>query len=306
MVTPARQNCNDDFRHDSSGWWTQLVGRLGSQLCAAPKARDDDDPSRTPPANDTPLHLRAGSRCVKGGYRKKNEDKCYADAKHGIFLVADGMGGYHGGAEASGFIVQTIPLVLQAAMESGRLDLPTMQTAAERSIEAARRRMIRFANRRPNYNHMGATMALVAIVGNVTYVARVGDCRVYLAHGGAIRRLTTDQSYAQALADAGILSDDDVRTSSYRHIVTNAVAIKEPEEPPVVLAVPLKFGDRLLLATDGLTSAMDDQTIAQMIVNGSPQEAADQLVLEALRRDSHDNITCVVVKVLPDRVHPNA
>jgi protein phosphatase len=215
--------------------------------------------------------------------------------------VADGIGGYHGGAEASSVIVQTVPLVLQTAKEASRHDPPSMQMAIERSLEASHRRMVRFANRHPNYDRMGATTALAVVAGDTAYFTSVGDCRVYLARDNQLHRLTTDQTYVQAMLDAGVLSAAEARTSGFRNIVTNSVSVKGLQERPNVEAIPLQLGDRLLLVTDGLTNALDDEAIESMVFDGSPQETADELVLEALRQDSHDNIACVVVKVVNGR-----
>ncbi len=251
-----------------------------------------------------PLRLRAGSRCVRGGYRANNEDKCYADVTQGIFLVADGMGGRQGGAEASRYVVKAVPRVLQAATRRGKLDDRSAKSVVERALQAARRGMNRLARRCPDCRQMGATMASIIINGDTAHVANVGDCRAYLIRGSRIRRLTRDQTFVQTLVDAGVLTAREAQQSSYRHVVLNAVSTKDLE-PPFMQTVELQAGDRLLLATDGLTGVLDDELIAQRVADGSPQEAADALVLEALRRDSHDNVSCVVIKVLPDRVHPS-
>lgn len=247
-------------------------------------------------------HLRVGSRCARGSYRKQNEDKCYADTVDGIFLVADGMGGHYGGADASRLVLETVPAAIRAETNSA-LRPTGLQMAVGRAIEAAQQAMVSFATEHPLFNRMGATLAVVKIEGHTAYFSRVGDCRVYLQRGDEIRQLTSDQTYVQAMVDAGALTPAEARTSCFRNIVTNSVCVRGIQEAPCVESIELRDGDRLLLATDGLTSVLDNDTIAKILAGPSPQEAADQLVLEALRRDSHDNVTCVVLKVVPEQVH---
>ena len=66
------------------------------------------------------LHLKAASKSDVGKQREQNEDACYvyiAEGNHqvaGLFVVADGMGGYHGGEIASKIAVETISEQLQS------------------------------------------------------------------------------------------------------------------------------------------------------------------------------------------------
>src|SRR5271166_305499 len=65
------------------------------------------------------LHLNAAAKTDVGRQREHNEDACYThivvnDQKSsGIFIVADGMGGYHAGEVASQIAIDTISSALQ-------------------------------------------------------------------------------------------------------------------------------------------------------------------------------------------------
>ena len=142
-------------------------------------------------------------------------------------------------------------------------------------------------------------MSLAWVQGDQAYVTAIGDCRVYVARDGRLVQLTSDQTFVQGLIDAGLLTPKDAATSPYRHVVTNSISAQASDEPVRVTAVPFQPGDRLLLATDGLFSSLAEIDIAEIITDGCPQQVADRLVFEALRRGSRDNIACVVVKRNP-------
>lgn len=65
------------------------------------------------------LHLHAASKTDVGKQREQNEDACYAYVAEldqysaGLFIVADGMGGYHAGEVAAKIAVDTISTTLQ-------------------------------------------------------------------------------------------------------------------------------------------------------------------------------------------------
>lgn len=68
------------------------------------------------------LRLIAASKTDVGKQREQNEDNCYTqiiedDRKAtGLFIVADGMGGYHAGEVASKIAVQTVRDILQSLL----------------------------------------------------------------------------------------------------------------------------------------------------------------------------------------------
>ena len=68
------------------------------------------------------LHLNAACKTDVGQQREQNEDTCYAHVIEndsqiaGLFIVADGMGGYHAGEVASKIAVDTISSALQSLL----------------------------------------------------------------------------------------------------------------------------------------------------------------------------------------------
>lgn len=294
MVKNPRTNIADRFELSEQCFWFTR-GLTPADLGLA-YDRDGEVAEHMP-------HLRAGTRCVRGNYRAENEDKCYADAAQGLFLVSDGMGGHEGGAEASRIVVEVIPKHLSSVLANTELDLDQLQPALLDAVAATREKMVAYAAEHPRCDRMGATIAVAVVRDHVAYVARVGDCRVYLVRGESVHRLTSDQTFAQELSNAGAITEEELKTSRFRHIVTNSLGVRPLQHEPKLTRIPLEPTDRLILLTDGATESLDDKAVLAAGKHGCPEEAADTLVLEALRHGSHDNISCVVVKVVPESVY---
>jgi len=236
-----------------------------------------------------------------GNYRHHNEDRCVTDAKRGVFLVVDGVGGQVGGEEASEIIARVVPDWIGRAAACWR-DRDLIQAAVDDSIEASRQEMIELADRLPSYRKMSATLALVVVADGVLYATHVGDCRVYLLRRGQLRQLTKDQTFVQAAIDGGLLTPERARSHMWRHVVTNTVGVDPLDEPAEVHEWLVMPGDRLLLCSDGLTDDVADSQLKQLLSWPSgPQHVADALVDLALEHGSRDNVTCVVVDVVPEK-----
>jgi serine/threonine protein phosphatase PrpC len=83
----------------------------------------------------------------------------------------------------------------------------------------------------------------------------------------------------------------------FRNVVLQAIG-RSPEVAVGMSRLDLRRGDRLLLCTDGLTSAVGDGDIAEVISRArSVAEACDHLVALANERGGRDNTTVVLMGV---------
>lgn len=252
------------------------------------------EPPYSEPMVPESLEVEMGSRCVKGS-RKSNEDRCYCDASNGLFFVADGMGGHRGGSQASQILVETLPELLT--------DLPShdpadVERAIMKAIDVSQQRMACYAERDPRLYRMGATLAVVKVVDDFLYMTHLGDCRIYLVREARIHRLTDDQTFVQVVVNAGMLTEEEARRDPRRHLVLNAVAANGVSEPTEVQRLQLRPGDRIILVSDGLTGAVSDPEILETVLDHpNAQNAADELVLEALHQGSRDNVACIAIRV---------
>jgi protein phosphatase len=142
---------------------------------------------------------------------------------------------------------------------------------------------------------MGTTLTLAYSVGAHLFLIHVGDSRAYLYRRGELIQLTHDHTVAQALADAGQIKPDEVRTHARRNTLTNYLGGHRGKVRADVRWSRLEDGDRLLLCSDGLTDMVDDAGVAAILARGeSSQQAVDQLLEKALEAGGKDNITLIV------------
>jgi PPM family protein phosphatase len=252
--------------------------------------------SRTPKPG-----LETASLTDVGLQRTNNEDS-YLDwepesekdlARKGrLTIVADGMGGYEGGQEASRLAVETVRHVYDNDFGSDP------QSTLIFGLQAAHEIIQRYAMEHPEFTGMGTTCTALAIVGLKLHFAHVGDSRLYLIRGHAITRLTRDHSYVGRLVENGIVRLEDAESHPQRHILTAALGSGReiipdaPAEP-----VSLQNGDLLILCTDGLWSVVGESELSRIAQASPPAEACRNLVQAALQRGGPDNITVCLLRV---------
>jgi serine/threonine protein phosphatase PrpC len=209
-----------------------------------------------------------------------------------LAVVADGMGGYEGGQEASRVAVETVRhLYDRDFVDNPRQSLVSALLTAHDNIQ-------RYAVEHPEFQGMGTTCTALAIVDGKLYFAHVGDSRLYLVRPDEISRLTRDHSYVGRLVESGIVRSEDAQSHPQRHILTAAlgsgreIAPDSPDQP-----IQLQPGDSVLLCTDGLWSVVGEPELAGAVRSHSPAKACRALVDMALERGGPDNVTAVVLRI---------
>jgi PPM family protein phosphatase len=236
-----------------------------------------------------------------GCQRENNEDALsYWEAqsdddfkrKGRLALVADGMGGYEGGQEASRLAVETIRDVYDH--DPG----PDPRDALLNGFRLAHERIREYAEAHPEFQGMGTTCTALALNDFRLYYVHVGDSRLYLVRRNSISRLTKDHSYVGRLVESGILNSEEAERHPQRHILTAAlgagaeVVAESPETP-----VTLEIGDTLILCTDGLWGLVQEPEILKVVEEHEAAAACSELVKMARERGGPDNITVQILRL---------
>ena len=266
---------------------------------------NDTRPIRLPTAA-TPLDLPAPAQATaidaagasdRGRQRAKNED-AYAVVpligREGLLLiVADGLGGAHGGEVASRAAVDVM------VNELARRPLPgdrTLRLALRHAVESAGRVLDATARQRPELASFGTTLTAALVAWPELWVAHVGDSRAYLWRGGRLERLTRDHTMAERLREEGLVGRRQ-KVPNWESVLWNALGPSGEETQLEERHERLEPGDRLLLCSDGLTRHLRDADLGKRLAQRVPaQQLCDELVAEANHAGGEDNVTVVVAR----------
>ncbi|MCB9643595.1 MAG: Stp1/IreP family PP2C-type Ser/Thr phosphatase [Myxococcales bacterium] len=238
-------------------------------------------------------------RCTDvGKIRSANEDNMGdlpIDQGH-VLIVADGMGGYRGGALASHLVVEAI----EEYFRDARVETPPK--AMRQAICLANERIYLRGQQEEELSRMGSTCVLAMVREGLTYLAHVGDSRIYLLRkGGKLQQLTRDHTVVQHFVDVGLLSPEEADGHPDSHILSRALGPRAHVEPELSeFALRLRPGDRILLCSDGLTKMIRDPDIEKILQKGeTPQDAAEDMVQTANDNGGEDNVTVLIYEYHP-------
>lgn len=234
----------------------------------------------------------AGGATDTGRVRPNNEDALLSDPAHGLFLVADGMGGHAAGEVASRLAVEACA---RGVRRKGTGAAPV--EALREGFRAAREALAECCANDPRTRGMGTTLTVLLLRPDGEYgIGHIGDSRAYLLRDGRLEQLTRDHTWVQEQVEKGSLSARAARTHPYAHIITRALGVDSADEPELSGGRTAP-GDLFLLVTDGVTGKLEDGQIARMLAPGPLDAAAAALVEEANRRGGEDNATVALVGV---------
>ena len=234
----------------------------------------------------------------KGG-RHKNEDRmgyCYTRSA-GLFALADGMGGHPEGEVASQLALQTLSALFQRDAK------PTLKDPLrflQEAVLAGHHQLLRYATDRGLMDTPRTTVVACVLQGQSAYWAHCGDSRLYLLRGDKLLARTRDHSYTElhgALAQSGQPVPNDAQRFNRNVLFT---CLGSPGKPVVDTAGPtvLQPGDRLMLCSDGLWGAVNDDAIVQMLSQHPVSDAVPELAEQALRSAGakSDNVTVLALE----------
>jgi serine/threonine protein phosphatase PrpC len=242
-----------------------------------------------------------GARSETGYVRSVNEDRmAWAPTAFGhVLVLADGMGGYQGGAQAAEITVQTLKDRLSAIPAgSGRFG-----DQIRKAFSAANREVFSRRNPQdPSTREMGATGLALVTCGSRAMVAHVGDSRAYLwRRGAALRQLTADHTLVQSMVDTGILTLGEAAAHPDASVLDRAIGHQSSVQADVSDWIDLQPGDTVLLCSDGLCGYVSDAEIEAVLrADDDPQSATDRLVECALNKGGHDNVTVQLARYEPE------
>ncbi|KAL6176935.1 hypothetical protein ACLB2K_053567 [Fragaria x ananassa] len=248
--------------------------------------------------------IKYGFSLVKGKANHPMEDyhvaKFVRSQGHelGLFAIYDGHLG------------DTVPQYLQKHLFPNILKEEEFWVDPNRSISKAYERTDQAILSHSTDLGRGGSTAVTAILlnGQRLWVANVGDSRAVLSKEGQAVQMSTDHEPNTERGSienkGGFVSNmpGDVPRVNGQLAVSRAFGDKSLKshlrsDPDIQDTYIDTNTDVLILASDGLWKVMGNQEAVDIArKNKDPMKAAKELTAEALKRDSKDDISCVVVR----------
>ena len=229
-------------------------------------------------------------------------DHLMADSERlaSLFMVADGVGGAAKGEEASRVALEAVTQYVSRSMRcyyaAGSTDKEFFD-ALQEGAHQSHGELLRRGEEDTDYRGMATTLTLFLGVWPRGYLLQVGDSRCYLLREGELSQVTRDQTMAQEMVDAGIMTRADVAGTRLEHTLSSSIGGRQTD--PKVTRFDLAWGLVLLLCSDGLTRHVPDERIRDVLRSmTSAKQACEDLLQEALDGGGSDNITIVVGRAL--------
>ncbi|MEO5589926.1 MAG: protein phosphatase 2C domain-containing protein [Gemmatimonadaceae bacterium] len=214
-----------------------------------------------------------------------------------MLVVADGVGGAVAGSDAAQLATESVTHYVSSSLnsyhEAGQgtegLLLEALRGAAMHAHEA----VLSQASENAEQRGMATTLTLCIVVYPWAYIVQVGDSRAYHFRNGELIQLTRDQTIGQSLVDQGLMPQERLHLSPFKHVLSSAIGASEAA-PDVTRFDISERGSLIMLCSDGLTKHVENSEIADRIASmTSSEELAKGLLDLALERGGTDNITIV-------------
>jgi len=239
--------------------------------------------------------------CSHVGRRKNNEDALCVEPALGLYVVADGMGGYEGGEIASRLVVETLSEFFARNAEDAEVTWPEGIDPSASLEENLLRVGVQLADlevrlrKQGELAQMGSTVAALVLREGRAILAHVGDSRVYRLREGELVQLTRDHSLRNMMERLEGAPLPPERFQHMKHVITRAIG-QSGDATPDLATHEARSGDVFLLCTDGLSDVIPESEITHWLQK-RPDVAAERLVCAAYRAGGADNITALVVRM---------
>ncbi|OJX80767.1 PP2C family serine/threonine-protein phosphatase [Leifsonia sp. 71-9] len=234
---------------------------------------------------------RAAALSHVGKIRSNNQDSGYAG--HGLFVVADGMGGHAGGDVASAIAVNRI-----READTEYASATEAEFALQSALIAANSLLAETVFEHPELTGMGTTVSAMIRVGDQIALAHIGDSRIYLFRDGELKQVSTDHTFVQRLVDSGRITEEEAMVHPRRSVLMRVLGDVDASPEIDTWVLDTRPGDRWLICSDGLSGVVkNDELQAALATRDAPKQVAEKLLKQSLDAGAPDNVTVVILDI---------
>lgn len=241
--------------------------------------------------------LARGVTVERTSVTTKDDRLPYFERLASLAVVADGVGGVGGGEEAARRAVEELVTSVSRFFHDAAYQESEDPEVFTRLLHDAaldvHESLLEQAEREGGGRRFATTLTLFLGLWPHAYILQVGDSRCYVYQSGELSQITQDQTMAQELVNAGVLTRTAAEKTRWAHILSSALGGEQAA--PVVTRLMRDWGTVLLFCSDGLTKHVSDERIKERLASmTSARQAVEQLIQDALDGGGTDNITLIV------------
>lgn len=230
-----------------------------------------------------------------GRVRSKNQDQAtvIVNTKDQIVaVVCDGMGGHRSGEIASRVVIEHVLSCFNYIPPFDNVD--EVKRWLKETISEADIIVKKMAMQNIEHQGMGTTIVVAVFIDNMLYISHVGDSRAYVMKNDKLIQVTKDHTLVNELIARGVISEEEGKNHSQKHVLMQAVGADTKLEPSMI---ELEFADSLLLlCSDGLYNSLDENKIVEVLKKDlKVPYMVNELINLANENGGYDNIAIAII-----------
>ena len=237
------------------------------------------------------MDFSVGQATHPGLVREKNEDSFgwFSLPDGELFIVADGMGGYAGGAEASKRTVISFKEYFESHPGPPEKVLEEALLYADAKVQ-------KIGRDTPALRSCGSTIVALFVSGSIGYFIHAGDSRLYVYNRGKLQQIGSDHSAVQEMLQAGIITREEA-VKSPKNVITQSLGGNIDVSRCAVEQFAISPGSSVLLCSDGLWGPVPENRLEAIFAQNIPSAAkVNQMIKAAIDAGGPDNITAQVIE----------
>ncbi|HYH05268.1 MAG TPA: protein phosphatase 2C domain-containing protein [Bacillota bacterium] len=237
--------------------------------------------------------IQIGSSQILGSRDEQEDSYATVVNSNGVLAVlADGMGGYSSGKQASGLVVQTF------VDEFETKEIDSIENFFHNTSLLCNKKILSVTKE----EKIGSTLAAVRVDKGYLNWISIGDSAIILFREGELSNLNKKHIFQSMLEEqyqSGKISKREVLNNPKKKRLTSYIGYEGLREIEVnKRAFKLLPGDRVILCSDGVYNSMTEVEIEEILaMNLKPEKAAEKITRDIAAKNHHhqDNATIIIL-----------